>query len=145
MSEVEVIAFVHLAGIQLLLQDPFGKLARSQQGEIASEREQEDCINSCAGEQSELFGRWGKEFKGGIGSKNADGMRLEGDGHGLRVLLPGAVSNISQDGLMRPVDAVKIAHADDRIGPKAAGTSSSLWKTCIDVKKPKSIANRKLR
>jgi hypothetical protein len=100
--------------MQLLLQDPLGKLARSEQGEIAAEREQEDGINSCAGQQTELFGSWSKEFKSSVGSKDTDGMRLEGDGHGLRVLLPGAVSDISQDGLMSPVDAVKIAHAEDR-------------------------------
>src|SRR6266576_1639524 len=48
-SETEVVAFVNFRGVQLFFEDSLGKLARGQQGEIASEGKQEDGIDAGAG------------------------------------------------------------------------------------------------
>ncbi len=41
-------------------------------------------------------------------------MRFEGDRHRFRILLPGTLGDVSENGLMGAVDAVEITDTDDR-------------------------------
>src|SRR5262249_44114408 len=103
-SEMEVVAFMDLNCAQLFPQDAVDKLARREQREIATEREQEDRVEPDSLEQAKLLWGRGQQFQAGIGAQDASRMRFKGDSHGFRLLRACAAHDVGQNGLVRSVD-----------------------------------------
>ena len=132
MPEAKVVAFVNFARVQFSLQNAFRKLPRRHKRKIAPEGQQQHGVNSRAFEPAQFLGSRGEQFQSGFRPQNARRMRLERNRDRLAPTRPRPRNNFLQHMRMRPVNAVKIPHAD-QAGPKPEGTSSSLWKTCIVV------------
>ena len=113
-SEMKVVAFVHFAGVELLLQNFFRKLPRRHQRKIASEGQQQDCVQAAGLEQAEFFRSRGDQFEPGVWPQDADGMGLEGDCHRLGALLPRAAHDLLQHVAVGAMHAVKVPDAHQR-------------------------------
>ena len=62
-SEVEVVAFVDLAGFERVVEDLCGELSWGEEGEVAAEGEKQDCVNAGGFEKAQFLGRGGEEFE----------------------------------------------------------------------------------
>ena len=90
--KMKVVAFVHFASVQLLLQDFFRELARSHQRKIASEGQQQHRVQPAGLEQAQFFRSGRDQLEPGVRPQNAYRMRLEGNRHRLGALLSRAAA-----------------------------------------------------
>jgi hypothetical protein len=113
--EAEVVAFVHFARTQLLLQNAFGKLPRRHQRKIAAKRKHQHRVDAGVREPGVVSrGPRGQQFQSGIRPQNPRGMRLKRDRYGLGAGRPRPPHQVAQHVRVRPVHAVKVADADQR-------------------------------
>ena len=113
-AEVEVVALVHFAGMQLLL-----RMSSANCRGVISERSRVKGSSSTASSplassRRSFSGVGVSSFRPESGRRMRDGMRLEGDGDRLGVLLRARCARFPEHSAVRAMDAVKVAHADDR-------------------------------
>src|SRR5262249_4980121 len=108
-SEVEVVAFVNFASMQRIAQNTFGKLTRREKREIAAEGKYENRVQAGGREQVQFLRSRSQQFQAGVGTKNADRMRLEGNGNGLSALLPRPLDNVFQHCFVGAVNPIEVA------------------------------------
>src|SRR5450432_3824166 len=113
MTEAEVESFMHLAGVQLFLQNAFGKLSWRHQRKIAAEGKQENGIYAGGFEQAQFFGGRREELQSRFRSQNSRGMRLKGYSNGFVPIRASARHNLAQYMRVCTVHAIEIAHADE--------------------------------
>ena len=77
-SEVEVVALVHFAGMQAPLQNLMGKLMRCHQRKIAREGKQQNRVDAGSFEQAQFFWKRSQQFQILIGTQDTGRVRLEG-------------------------------------------------------------------
>ncbi len=114
MAKMKVVAFVYFAGMKLFFQNLFCELPWRHQRQVASERQQQYCIQAAGLEQAQLLRSRRDQLEAGIGPQNAHGMGLEGDRHRLGALLPGAAHDFLEHVTVGAMDAVKIPDAHQR-------------------------------
>src|ERR1039458_6891309 len=118
--EVEVVAFVNLAGMQALLQNFMGKLVRRHQRKIAREGEQQNRVDAGGFQQAQFLRSRSQQFQVVIGTQDAGGVGLEGDSHRLRVSGFRSPHDLIQNMPVSAVYAVEVTDAEQR-GTEVAG------------------------
>src|SRR3954451_12925806 len=111
---MEVVTFMHLAGVKLLLEYLFSELPWSHQRKIASEGKEQGSVESTGFEQSQFFGNRCNQLQPRVGPQDACWMRFEAHRHRLRVLLTGATNDFFEHMAVRTMNAVKIPNAHQR-------------------------------
>lgn len=113
MAEVEVIAFMDFAGMEVFLENVMGELVRRHQREIASKGEKQDSIDCRGLQKPKLFWKRRQQLEDVIGAQDPCGVRFERDGHGPGTSGAGSADDVSDDSLVRTVNAIEIADCDD--------------------------------
>jgi hypothetical protein len=119
-SEVEVGALVDLEDVQAADEDVGGELARRHEREVAVEGEDENGVETELLQQAQLDGQGRDEALGGVGPKDADRMRVEGDDQRACAEFMRATNVLAQDVLVCAVYAVEVADGNDS-GAEVAG------------------------
>ena len=114
MAKVEVITFMHLARVEMLLEDVVGKLVGSHQRKIARKRQQQNCVQLSRRQQAKFFRGRSQQFEYVIGTKNARRMRIKSNDDRSGARGPGAAHDLVDHGPVCAVDAVEVADAHDR-------------------------------
>ena len=97
-----------------------GEGACSHAGEVFSEGQDDDGVDTGGAKKVEFLGEWGDEGQGGFGAQDAGGVGIEGDGYGGEAERAGAGDDLGYDPLVAEVHAVEVADGGDA-GAESAG------------------------
>jgi hypothetical protein len=109
----EVLAHVHLDGVQGHDEHPPDELGRLPQRELTGEREHENGVDLALREQCETVLEGGQPRWRGVGVDHRHRVRVEGHHHRQRVQSTAACHDAGQQVLVPEVDAVEVADRHD--------------------------------
>jgi hypothetical protein len=78
--------------------------------ELRGKGKNESGFDTGGGEEFEFLSEWSDQGKRGRGAKDADGVRIEGDGERAGVELARATNDLLDDHSMTTVNAIEVAN-----------------------------------
>src|SRR5271157_1974255 len=113
-AEMEVVTFVHLAGMEPFNQHLLAEIVCRHQREVTRERQQQHGIYAGSLQQLQLDRQRRQELGRDVWPQNAERMGFEGHHHRLAAKQVRALRHAPHHLLMGAVHAVKVAHAHHR-------------------------------
>ena len=110
--KAEIESLMHLAGVQSLAQDAFGKLSRSHQRQIAPEGKHQHGVDPGTVQPAQLFRQRRQQLQPRLRLKNPRRMRLKRYRHRFPAVAPRPRYDLAQHMGMGPMHPVEISHAD---------------------------------
>src|ERR1700690_2424702 len=114
MAKAEVISLMHLARVEMFLENVMRKLVRSHERKIARKRQQQNRVQLGGLQQPKFSRGWRQQFESVVGTKNARRMRIESHHHRDRAGGASAAHDLSDDGAVSAVNPVEVADAHNR-------------------------------
>src|SRR2546426_790370 len=112
-AEMEVVAFMHFAGLQSFFEDFVGELPRRHQRQIASERKLQNSVQAGSFEKPQFFWIRGDQLQSGIRPQDASRMRLERHCYSFDALFPRPLPNVAEHVTVGTMYAVEVPHGHD--------------------------------
>ncbi len=112
MTEVEVVTFVDLAGVQSLRQHLSRKIIGRHQRQVARKRQHQHRVHVGLLQQLQLGRQRSQQLGRNIRTQDAQRMRLERHHYRFASEEAGALGHVAHHFLVRAMHSVKVAHAD---------------------------------